>query len=295
MGRPWTKRRGGLNLLGLGGCGLGLWALLSLLGWPRAAQAYRCTRVSPSVGPSLVWGVRTVPWWLSSAVADLSGGQGENEAVRSFAAWSDPECTDLTFPLAGIREDLISEYLEGGSNQNAVTLVPDWPYQPGAIALTTIAYDPATGLVLDADIELNGSFGFDVLEERDTCAAEETAMDLRNTLTHEVGHLVGLDHPPASERYADTTMFASAPPCETSKRSLAADDLEGLCAIYPAEASTRPCFPPNQPGFVVVETDEGYGCRAVSSSGHGRSRGGLGLLVAAVVLLGRRRFTPKGP
>jgi MYXO-CTERM domain-containing protein len=83
-------------------------------------------------------------------------------------------------------------------------------------------------------------------------------MDLRNTLTHEVGHLVGLAHVPDSQPAA--TMFARTTPGEIEKRSLSEDDIAGVCAIYPDEG------------------DGGCGC------GSGGAAGALALLLAALAL-----------
>ena len=90
-------------------------------------------------------------------------------------------------------------------------------------------------------------------------------MDLRNSITHEVGHLIGLDHPPNTPRNAESTMFASAPACETKKRSLAQDDIDGICMIYPSGMPNQQCYPPDGPAFKLVENNDGYsGCSAVS-------------------------------
>ncbi|BDG07001.1 matrixin family metalloprotease [Anaeromyxobacter paludicola] len=55
-------------------------------------------------------------------------------------------------------------------------------------------------------------------------------IDVQNTVTHELGHVLGLDHPPL----AGATMSATATPGETSKRVLAASDVAGICTAYPA-------------------------------------------------------------
>ena len=59
--------------------------------------------------------------------------------------------------------------------------------------------------------------------------------DLQNTLTHELGHALGLDH----SSIPQATMAASSTQGETSKRALHQDDKEGHSYIYshPLEGS----------------------------------------------------------
>ena len=73
--------------------------------------------------------------------------------------------------------------------------------------------------------------------------------DLRNTVTHESGHMLGLGH----SADVNATMFASASTGETSKRTLADDDIAGICAIYPTGMKAQTCgdAPP---------TNKGCGC-----------------------------------
>jgi MYXO-CTERM domain-containing protein len=120
------------------------------------------------------------------------------------------------------------------------------------LALTTVTYRLSTGAILDADVEVNAGDGGDDEGFLVTCVdppapacSEEgrtgcIGMDLRNTMTHEVGHVLGLSH---SDLRA-STMFARAAQGETRKRVLSADAVEGMCDIYPRGGAVRTCGSP---------------------------------------------------
>jgi hypothetical protein len=98
------------------------------------------------------------------------------------------------------------------------------------------------------------------------------ATDVQNTATHEFGHFLGLAHPPVEA----ATMYAYAPPGQTSKRILNQDDINGICDIYPLNAQTAWCVPP-------ASTSSNGGTRNCSALG----TDAFGLLALAVGL--RRR------
>jgi hypothetical protein len=162
------------------------------------------------------------------------------------------------------------------------------------LAITTVTYDTRSGEILDADIEVNdwdgasGALGSEPLHGwyytcgpggAPLCAsygqADCAGMDLQSVLTHEAGHVMGLSHTP--DRIA--TMYASAAPGETIKRSLAPDDVEGICTVYPAGAATPAC------STSALATGGGGGCGCGNAGA-----GGLALALAALLLArGRRR------
>lgn len=161
------------------------------------------------------------------------------------------------------------------------------------IALTTVSYVQGSGEIVDADMELNAWAGsgpsppgyyFTCLDAGGVCAAPGQAgciaMDLQNVVTHEAGHVLGLGH----SLDPTATMFAQAPAGETSKRTLAADDVSGLCAIYPAAAPTRVTCD----GSGLLAPRPSAACQQPSGCGCGTAgaEGWLGLLA---LLLWRRR------
>jgi len=254
---------------------------IATLAWAPNASAYRCSRVGVDWGPSLVWQSRKVPWVLgAAATAGIATADAAAAEIRTgFDTWSRQACSDLELELAEVRDDVEAGFVKGGPNTNAVVFVQTgWLYDPTVIAVTTSAFDTRTGELFDSDIELNDAHFHFVIAE-DGCRKMEGAMDLRNTVTHEVGHLIGLDHPPAQARFEDATMFASAPSCEVQKQTLAEDDIQGLCDIYPLGEATHQCFSPDGPSFLVVAHDDGFGCRHTRTT-----NGGWGWLGALLLL-----------
>lgn len=147
-------------------------------------------------------------------------------------------------------------------------------YDRSAAALTTVFfYDTPNdrardGQIIDADIELNAVHNHFYNKGMNPKPADvqRSGADLWNTLTHELGHLVGLEHTclaspgettactvdqnggraplcgqvlantadPVNKALSETTMFATADVDETKKRVPKADDLAGVTAAYPS-------------------------------------------------------------
>jgi len=255
------------------------WVLvLALVAGEAGAETFRCARSQGNRGPSLRWDVREVPWGVEPTLLRVVPGGREralNSVRDAFEAWSGPNCSDMRFRFVGADARFVPGFDEESETRNAVALSEEWAYDPDAIAFTITTFT-SDGILQDADIELNGeAFDF-VLAELD-CGGEQ--MDLGNVMTHEIGHLLGLAHPPATPSNQATTMFASSKPCETTKRSLSEGDVDGLCTIYPVDAGTRICHAADEVGFEVVETDDGLGgCAALGASGT-ISTLGLGLIL----------------
>lgn len=219
------------------------------------AHAFVCT-VIPGGGPSVFWEGRSIGFTIHEACSADVDNSVCLEAVRaSYRTWTDVDCSDFQFVDMGTTENARAGYdwRRPDSNHNVLVFregkdgpVDTWPHAAGALAITTLTFNSRTGRVLDADIEMNGvpngsrEFHFAVCPDQGGC----TQIDIQNTVTHEVGHIVGLDHPVAGTPGAsETTMFNSAPPGEIKKRSLSQDDMDGVCSIYPAAAATHPCVP----------------------------------------------------
>jgi len=163
-----------------------------------------------------------------------------------------------------------------------------WEYSDATIALTTTTYDTHTGRVYDADVEFNaGRFSFTTVDgptctrlpppTQNGCAA----YDVQNTMTHEAGHLIGLDH----TDFPGSTMNPTAPMGEISKRTLDTGSRSFVCAAYPKGLPSQDCVVPPAPSILQPVTTGG--CAA---TGWGVPAGAL---LSLVGLATRRRSARK--
>ena len=218
-------------------------AALGVLSLGVGATAEAFVRTRTKAGVAIEWPRRCVPFHINNRGSDNVRMSAIQPAVRkSFAAWEQVDCSDVELSWQGETNVEFVGYKTDARNVNMVVFQEDeWPHQSKIIALTTVTFcsEPsgapcdAAGKVLDADIEMNGvDFTFSA-----TPVPGLVQYDVQNTVTHEVGHFLGLDH----SSVADATMFATAPAGERNKQSLAQDDRDGLCSIYPHKAPVAAC------------------------------------------------------
>jgi hypothetical protein len=178
-------------------------------------------------------------------------------------------------------------------------------YLPGELAVTTVW--TIGGRIVDTDTEINAvepDITWGLLPDDPVMAAAFTdEVDLQNAITHELGHVLGLDHPcylgntpppfemtneggpvpscadanlPQSVR--DATMYPSANRGSIDERSLSPDEELALHDLYPAGRAP------------IVETAPSGGCD-IGGAGATPSAGGAfaAALLAASLLSARRR------
>lgn len=227
-------------------------------------------------------------YWASSCVflsydsAGTTHIPGEQEFIvldQVFANWrqSIESCSYLRFQLESRVDGVevgfdglnLLKFRDDSWCRPATEDKPGECYDPRAAGLTTLFFvnDPESarnGEILDADIEING-VNFAISLDGATQGSDTCLADLANTLTHEVGHLLGLDHtcrigsepnrrdhqdnpvPLCSDalppEITDATMYPSQTCGETKKATLEPDDISAICAIYPAEHDPDTCMP----------------------------------------------------
>ncbi|MGB0646444.1 MAG: matrixin family metalloprotease, partial [Bradymonadia bacterium] len=198
---------------------------------------------SPSGFP-ISWNLNCLRLKLaSSGSEDLSLALLEPAIADSMAPWNALNCSGVELIYDGLSDSGNVGFSNDSANENLIIFqdaMGAWVYQPDILALTTLTFCSAAGglckyrgQVLDGDIEFNG-------REAPFSASEvplEDHHDFTNTLTHELGHFIGLDHSLDEE----STMYFSAPLGEIDKRTLADDDKAGFCTIYEACVAQSEC------------------------------------------------------
>ncbi len=247
---------------------------LAALAWVPDALAWKQTLTSS--GQPVHWSSPCHTYYVNEEGSHQVVDGSDLDAVKaSFQAWTDVEGSALTYQFAGETNFATTAYADEQSPINLVIFRDKkWPYTQRPVAFTAVTYNRDDGLILDADIELNEQdYAFTTQPDK-----EHWKIDLQNTLTHEIGHVGGLDH----SNVESSTMFFHAAPGESSKRSLDQDDVDGICALYPAEGA-QTCSVV-KPQYLFVDFPNGQepgGCSVAATAALLR---GTGLSTAALLL-----------
>jgi MYXO-CTERM domain-containing protein len=227
-------------------------------------------------------------------------------ATRAFTRWTGASCATEGAGGSRVSIDVRDmgpvdcgnvKYNQGFGNQNVIVFRDDaWRKDDtnNTLALTTVTFNPETGEIYDADMEVNTAGNR--VEEFDPIPAD--GFDFASIMTHEAGHFLGLAH--SGDPRA--TMFANYQQGNTSMRNLTQDDVAGICAIYRPDGTRAvldgkvtladPCDPTPRHGFArecAPTTTKGCSTHP-GDAPKGASGAFAGLLVAAALVLRRARM-----
>lgn len=134
---------------------------------------------------------------------------------RAFSSWSTAPDTNISFTALGVGDRLTA----GNDGRNTVTLADNLFKDQYAIAMTTNWYD-RDGQLTEADIMIDAT-----LTRGD--------YNMQQAVTHEVGHLLGLDH----SAVLSAIMFPYVPR-GTDSPALDSDDRIAIANVYPKAQPT---------------------------------------------------------
>ncbi len=230
-------------------------ALATCLLLPAGASAFcRTTTISvpadfqPRLGGC--WDQGRPLFWRNACVGysiqrdashQVSYDDASQAITRAFTRWTSATCpTDGTATSRasidvrdlGPVDCSIVQYNQDFPNQHVIVFRDDnWPHNDvnNTLALTTVTFNPDTGEIYDADMEVNTFQQRVALND----PVPSDGYDFASIVTHETGHFLGLAH--SGDSHA--TMFAHYQPGATAMRNLTSDDVGGICAIYQPNGS----------------------------------------------------------
>lgn len=247
-------------------------ALAVIIGPVSSAGAFDVLQTSE--GQEYRWKTAEIPFYVNAdGFKDfgLSGDELERKlesiAQSSVGAWAAINA-GYEFKFMGFT-DVKSA---GNDDMNVIFWVQDsaswntmFPTQPNALAMTRL-WATTSGRIDGFDMAFNdAAYTFTFSED-----PALSSYDVQNTLVHELGHVLGLDHSDVPE----ATMYHTSIKGEISKRDLDLDDINGIRYLY-------------QDGF--AEETNPFGCSTVTVRDIPASSPLLGLLLVTPFVLIRRR------
>ncbi|MCA9586369.1 MAG: matrixin family metalloprotease [Myxococcales bacterium] len=187
-------------------------------------------------GVPLFWRNSCVGYSLNRAASrQVSFEDAANGLSRAFTKWTGSSCPTEGGGASRVSIDVRDlgpaaceevKYNQNDNNQNVIVFRDDkWTHGSGnTLALTTVTFNPETGEIYDADMEIN------TFDQRVTLTdpVPPDGYDFASIVTHEAGHFLGIAH--SGDQRA--TMFANYSPGATAMRNLTADDVAGVCSVY---------------------------------------------------------------
>lgn len=196
-------------------------AALAALSVPKPASAYTLLTLDSG---------RTIVKWAGGLVsfeinANLLPTLTDDVAavLAGMSAWSSLPCAAVSVTDRGLTQASGASYTGGFDGVNRVVYVAaqNWRAEDSsALAVTTFNFNQTQ--LAEADISFNGSYQW-------STTGQSGKFDVQGVATHEIGHFFGILH----TQDASATMYPSTGPNELGPRSLAPDDTQAFCFLYP--------------------------------------------------------------
>jgi MYXO-CTERM domain-containing protein len=174
----------------------------------------------------------------------------ESAVDQSFASWENVDCDSREAQLNPANPpNLIFKGLQSSDCRraefNSTGNVNTIAFLGSGDPVTIVWHNTSTGEILDADMMINDQLAtrqfaggpYANCPDSGCPAGNPGEADLASIVTHEAGHFIGIGHSDDQ----DATMFASAERTSVAKRTLAQDDINAVCDIYPPGSLNDQC------------------------------------------------------
>ena len=154
-----------------------------------------------------------------STVTVIAGDSNPVQAIRgALATWNRSGANINFLPLKST-----AAVINGGDNQMTIAIGStgsDVSIVGGALAVTLDTFNPVNGVIADSDIIINPADCFTTTAQSGNCT-----FDFQSTMTHELGHSLGLNH----TGLLGSVMFQYN---TLTERSLSSDELAFAYVVY---------------------------------------------------------------
>jgi hypothetical protein len=176
------------------------------------------------VANGVTWNVPVVQYQLNPANLDLPTSSVESAIRYGAETWHQQSGASIQFSFAGRSSATATTY-------DGVNLVVFRNASSGSAIATTYWWSSGSR-ILDADIVFwDEAFRF--FAGTNGCSS---GFYIEDIAAHEFGHALGLGH----SQSTNATMYFSTSSCSTRNRTLDADDIAGVRALYPPSPVPRP-------------------------------------------------------
>jgi hypothetical protein len=166
------------------------------------------------------WAAVPVTFYVNPANQDVSANAAAAAVEFALNVWS-ASGSSFRYQYGGTATDTATAF----DNRNVLLFRN---VSNGSTIATTYSWWNSSKQLLDSDVIMwDGGFRF--FTGTAGCGTPSTGVYVEDIAAHEFGHALGLNHSSSSA----ATMYPTASYCSQNFRTLAADDIAGVSALYP--------------------------------------------------------------